>query len=191
MAFENDVAPKSLAEKARQQVKKSASVYANAVRPKPTPNPPVRLVPPKLVVPTPPQTICSVRRSPNDPASKCVVRNPGVVVKVVKVVKALPPDPAPGTVVRPSPFGSRAPPPPVRVIKPITPSRAPVASSSSTAAPLIQPPPALTPAAAAARKPSSLFMPKKKKPPPPAPSRSLGTMPAPSATTRMSAPPRK
>lgn len=189
-------AGKTLAEKARQQVKKSAAVYANAVRAKaspvnPTydPRPAVRTSLPSRPVNTP---IFSIRRPlGKTPAPKCVVRGSvaapaaDTTIRVVQIPSTFPPVTGNPDAVKPTPFPK---PKPLCQPKPIpltTPLKKMTRPSINPQVPPPPPPTAVLLKAKAttqtsssstssgSKKTSSLFMPKKSKPPPPQPSKSL------------------
>jgi len=168
-------AGKTLAEKARQQVKKSAAVYANAVRAKAalisTPNSAPQFLartqtgPGRTSAP-----IFSIRKQPlgRAPSPTCVLRASAAQpqqVKVVQVPTALAPTTPPSLLpaIKPTPFPQ--------------PKPSPQSFSGPLTTPLLRKPPPKTPSLpvvpASSNKSSSLFMPKKLKPPPPQPCKSL------------------
>ncbi|WAQ86948.1 hypothetical protein PtA15_7A677 [Puccinia triticina] len=194
---------KTLAEKARQQVKKSAAVYANAVRvkaamistPNSAPKPVARPADPPRSSSTP---IFSIKKPVGKaPTAKCVVRTPAVQpqVKVVQVPSAPPTAPSDKNGIKPTPFPKAKPlphkgplttalrrsPPPATTPRPParTPSRiAALLKPKTTSESILSAPGSI---ASPTKKTSSLFVPKKLKPPPKQPSKSLIFKPGSSA----------
>ncbi|KAA1078020.1 hypothetical protein PGT21_026891 [Puccinia graminis f. sp. tritici] len=190
---------KTLAEKARQQVKKSAAVYANAVKVKAslisTPNTAPKQPVSRPVNNPPPRPssapIFSIRKPlGKEPPAQSDLRPPPAqknLVKVVRVPSATPPVTSQTTAIKPTPFPKPKPPPyvgplttPLRRSAPPTPASRTPGPTPPPIASLLKPKitaeslsslPASNPGSS--KKPSSLFMPKKLKPPPKQPSKSL------------------
>ncbi|KNZ45142.1 hypothetical protein VP01_843g1 [Puccinia sorghi] len=168
-------AGKTLAEKARQHVKKSAAVYANAVRAKAaliiTPNSAPQYLSRTPVPARPTSTpIFSIRKPLGRTSSpSCVLRasaaQPQVkVVQVPTVVATSSTNNTQQPAIKPTPFPQPKPPPQPQTGPLTTPLlRRPLSRTPSL--PVIPP--------SSSNKTSTLFMPKKLRPPPPQPSRSL------------------
>ncbi|EGG12725.1 uncharacterized protein MELLADRAFT_70462 [Melampsora larici-populina 98AG31] len=200
----NPYQSKSLAEKARQQVKKSCAVYANASRLK-TPigsviNPSSSLT--RSIGSSSssnPIHQTSTSSSSDQTTPRSHLQNPNIVVKVVPSKPLIPPNPS-SRIIKPTPFQSTSKPTLMKVVRPINPmtprstkETIPIIGSSSNHQPTSSGSSGSGPSGSGLmiKKPSSLFMPKTKKPPPPTPLRSIVSVPLNQTltSTRMSRPP--